>query len=54
DLYERVVSSPRAGRPEPLQHASRILDQFLDLKRFRLIRTDLVSAPPGDQQNAGS
>lgn len=54
DLYKRVVSSPRAGRPEPLQHASRILDQFLDLKRFRLIRTDLVGPPPGEQRNAGS
>jgi hypothetical protein len=54
DLYGRAVSSPRAGRPKPLEHAARILDQFLDLKRFHLIRTDLTSPTPGDQDNAGT
>ncbi len=37
-LYQTVASSPRGGRLGPLPHAERILDYFLDLKRFRMIR----------------
>jgi len=47
DLYRRVASSPRGTSPVPLQHADRILDRFLDLRRFRLIRSDLPTATPG-------
>ncbi len=39
DLYEQVISSPRDESPEPLPNAGRILDQFLSIDRFRLIRT---------------
>jgi len=40
EAYHRVVSSPRSGRLEPIGHADEILDRFLDLGRFRLIRAD--------------
>lgn len=39
DLYQRVASSLRFNRPRPLDDAERILDAFLDLKRFRPIRS---------------
>lgn len=54
DLYGRAVSSPRTGRPKPLAHAARILDQFLDMKRFHLIRTDLADPAPSDGYDGGS
>ncbi len=38
--YDRAISSPRTTPPEPLAHPERILDRFLDLSRFRLIRND--------------
>lgn len=47
DLYRRVVSSRREASLAPLQHADRILDRFLDLSRFRLIRSDLPKARTG-------
>ena len=42
DLYHRVVSSPRSGCPEALRHPDRIFGRFLDLRRFRLIRSDMI------------
>jgi len=53
NLYRRVASSPRGTSPVPLQHADRILDRFLDLERFRLIRSDLATATPGTARKAG-
>lgn len=38
DVYRQVSSSTRGGKPVPLKQPERILDQFLDLRRFRLIR----------------
>jgi len=39
ESYGRAVSSPRGDQPVPLPAPGRILDHFLDLKRFRLIRS---------------
>jgi hypothetical protein len=39
ESYQRVASSPRGGRVEPLEQPGRILDRFLDFGRFRLIRS---------------
>jgi len=38
-LYEQVAASPREPHLRPLEHAGRILDSFLALQRFRLIRS---------------
>jgi len=38
-LYEQVAVEPRAARPEPLRAPQRILDRFLDFRRFRPIRS---------------
>jgi hypothetical protein len=39
EIYQRAFSSPRNDTPRALSHPSRILDRFLDLCRFRLIRS---------------
>jgi len=39
ELYERVVASARDDAVQPVPHGERILDRFLDLGRFRLIRS---------------
>jgi len=39
DVYQQVAAGSRDVPPEPLSHPERILDQFLDLARFRLIRS---------------
>jgi hypothetical protein len=41
-LYQRVAGSGRGRRLEPLRHPERILDRFLSLERFRLIRSERV------------
>jgi hypothetical protein len=38
-LYQRVAASGRSRRLEPLPHGQRILDRFLDFRRFRPIRS---------------
>jgi len=38
-LYRQMEGSARGGCAEPLADAPRILDRFLDLERFRLIRS---------------
>jgi len=38
-LYRQALDSPRHLPPRPLAQAARILDAFLDLNRFRLIRS---------------
>jgi len=39
ELYRKVAGSHRGRRSECLPHAGRILDRFLELERFRLIRS---------------
>jgi hypothetical protein len=39
DVYQQALSSPRDDTPRALPHPNRILDRFLDLRRFRLIRS---------------
>jgi hypothetical protein len=39
DLYQRVAESPRDESPRPLEGAGQILDRFLGLDRFRLLRS---------------
>lgn len=39
DLYRQVAASPRDQRPSPLPDGERILDEFLDFRRFRPIRS---------------
>ncbi len=39
ELYSNAVESPRSEQPGPLPHVGRILDRFLKLDRFRLIRS---------------
>jgi hypothetical protein len=39
-VYQRAVASARGQGLEPLGHPDRILDRFLSLKRFRLIRSE--------------
>ena len=39
EIYNRVTAAPRTDDPAPLDNAPRILDAFLDLHRFRLIRS---------------
>jgi hypothetical protein len=39
--YRQVADSPRDKGAKPLEHADRILDSFLRLERFRLIRSHL-------------
>jgi len=46
NVYERVTASPRGDPPKPLEHADRILGRFLDLRRFRLIRSPGVAGDP--------
>ncbi|HYW80502.1 MAG TPA: hypothetical protein VE890_13045 [Thermoguttaceae bacterium] len=38
-LYSSARESVRSGQPQPLVNAGRILDRFLELDRFRLIRS---------------
>jgi hypothetical protein len=38
-LYQRVFDSKRDTEIRPLTYPDKILDQFLDLRRFRLIRS---------------
>ena len=38
-IYRQVESSPRGDDPGPLPHGERILDAFLDFRRFRPIRS---------------
>jgi len=54
DLYRLVAFSPRGTSLRPLPHADRILDRFLDLRRFRLIRSDLPMATPDTAPQAGA
>ncbi|MHC4405721.1 MAG: glycosyltransferase family protein [Planctomycetota bacterium] len=42
DLYRQTLASARHDTAKPLAHPERILDSFLDFRRFRLIRSDLV------------
>jgi hypothetical protein len=39
ELYQQVASSPRDRPAEPLGNPERILDEFLDFRRFRPIRS---------------
>ena len=39
DLYRQVAASPRDQRPCPQPDGERILDEFLDFRRFRPIRS---------------
>ncbi len=47
EIYERAVPSPRGGVPKPLEHADLIFEEFLQLERFRLIRSELVRVGVG-------
>jgi len=38
-LYEQVAASPRGEPPRPIEHPERILDRFIGLSRFRLLRS---------------
>ena len=54
ELYRQVSASRRSGATKPLEQADRILDWFLDLDRFRLIRTYVtMPAPGGDGYQGG-
>jgi len=46
ELYGQVSASPRDGRTTPLERADRIFDWFLDLERFRLIRSYVTMPAP--------
>lgn len=48
ELYGRVLASRRGGSTTPLKQAERIFDWFLDLERFRLIRTDVTMPAPDE------
>ncbi len=38
-LYQQVALSPRHETPHPIEHPERILDRFIGLSRFRLLRS---------------
>ena len=38
-IYRQVLASPRAEKPQPPEHPQAILSGFLNLDRFRLLRT---------------
>ena len=39
NLYEQVAASDRTAQPQPIEHGERVLDAFLDVARFRPIRS---------------
>lgn len=38
NLLTKILEGPRGGRPSPLPHPGRILNEFLDARRFRMVR----------------